>query len=89
MMRRRFWCGLVSAFAGFIGQGCQHAPSIDIIGSFFPVWMLCLLIAVILTFVIRHLLIRSKLESQIGPLVLFYPSLVLLLACLIWLIFFR
>jgi hypothetical protein len=72
----------------FLG-GCQHAPSIDIIGSFFPVWMLCLTIAVILTFVIRYFLVRYKLEQEIGPLALFYPSTVLLVACLLWLIFFR
>jgi hypothetical protein len=69
--------------------GCEHAPSVDIIGSFFPVWMVCLTTAVVLTFVARHYLLRYKLETKIGPLVLFYPSAVLLIACLMWLIFFR
>lgn len=69
--------------------GCQHAPSVDIIGSFFPVWMLCLTIAIILTFVVRHFLLRYKVESEIGPLALFYPSTVVLLTSLLWLIFFR
>lgn len=69
--------------------GCNHAPSIDIIGSFFPVWMLCLSIAVVLAFVVRHFLVRFSLDSEVGPVALFYPSVVLLFTSLLWLIFFR
>ena len=69
--------------------GCNHAPNVDIIGSFFPVWMLCLAIAIPLTFAVRMLLLRSKLENEVGPLVLFYPCTVLLFTSLLWLIFFR
>jgi hypothetical protein len=69
--------------------GCNHAPSIDVIGSFFPVWMLCLIIGIILTFVLRYVLIRNQLETEVGNLTLFYPCLVVLLTCLLWLIFFR
>lgn len=70
-------------------SGCDHAPSIDIIGSFFPVWMLCLSIAVALAFVVRYFLVRYKLDSEVGPVALFYPSVVVLLTSLLWLIFFR
>jgi hypothetical protein len=70
-------------------SGCNHAPSIDIIGSFFPVWMLCLSIAVVLAFVVRHFLVRFKLDSEVGPVALFYPSVVILFTSLLWLIFFR
>jgi len=69
--------------------GCSHAPSIDIIGSFFPVWMLCLAIAIPLTFGVRALMVRLQLENDIGPLALFYPCVVLLFTSLLWLIFFR
>jgi hypothetical protein len=70
-------------------SGCNHAPSIDIIGSFFPVWMLCLSIAVVLAFVVRHFLVRFNLDSEVGPVALFYPSVVILFTSLLWLIFFR
>jgi hypothetical protein len=70
--------------------GCSsHAPNIDVIGSFFPVWMLCLAIAIPLTFGARILLVRAKLENQVGPVAIFYPCLVLLFSSLLWLIFFR
>jgi len=69
--------------------GCERAPSIDIVGSFFPAWMVCLTIAVVGTFAIRFVMVRLKLESEVGPLVVFYPSLVTLMTCLLWLGYFR
>jgi YtcA family len=69
--------------------GCGHAPSVDILGSFFPVWMLCIALAIVFAFVVRYLLIRYRLESEVGPLALFYPCVVLLFTSLLWLIFFR
>jgi YtcA family len=69
--------------------GCSRAPSISIIGSFFPVWMVSLVAGVILAFGVRSLLLRYRLESEVGPLALFYPCVVVLLTCLLWLIFFR
>jgi len=68
---------------------CSRAPSIDIIGSFFPVWMLCLSCALILTFLVRTLLARCRVESHVGPVALFYPCLAIALSCLLWLAFFR
>ena len=69
--------------------GCVRAPSVDIIGSYFPVWMICLTAAVPLTFVFRKVLVRYKLEPHVGPAALFYPCLVVLFSCLLWFTFFR
>ena len=70
-------------------NGCGRAPSVDILGSFFPVWMICLTIAIILACCLRLVLLRYQLESEVGPVALFYPSVVILLTSLLWLIFFR
>jgi len=72
---------LAAACLSFIG--CGHAPNIDIVGSFFPVWMLCLMIAIALTFVARAVLMRFQLENEVGPLALFYPCVVLLFTSLL------
>jgi YtcA family len=66
-----------------------QAPSIDVIGSFFPAWLVCLIVAIVGTFLIRTILLRLRLETEVGPLALFYPSLVVLLSCGIWLAFYR
>jgi hypothetical protein len=85
----RGWLAISWLGPGLLVCGCSRAPSVDILGSFFPVWMVCLTIAVFLVFGVRHLLLRFKLEQDVGPLALFYPSAVILLTCLMWLIFYR
>ena len=69
--------------------GCSRAPAVDIVGSFFPGWIVCLAIAVVLTFAIHYLLLRLRLETEVGPLALFYPSLLTLLTSLLWMVYFR
>ena len=68
-------------------SGCD--PSINFYGSFFPAWIWCLTIAVVLTIMLRFLLAALRLERNLGPLVIVYPCLVLLLSCLAWLVLFR
>jgi hypothetical protein len=60
-----------------------------VVGSFFPVWMVCLITSIVLTSVLRVVLVRRQLEPAIEPVALFYPCVVLLLSCLLWLIFFH
>ena len=69
--------------------GCGSAPAINILGSFFPAWMICLTAGVILAFIVRFILLRYRLETEVGPLALFYPCVVILMTSLLWLIFFR
>jgi len=69
--------------------GCRLAPEVNIIGSFLPAWMICLTAGVILAFVVRYLLVRYRIESEVGPLALIYPCVVIFFTCLLWLIFFR
>lgn len=66
--------------------GCSRAPSIDLLGSFFPSWLVCLILAVVLTFVVRFGLLRFNVK--IAYPVVVYPSLVALFTFLFWLIFF-
>jgi len=66
----------------------SHAPSFDLFGSFVPLWMLCILVAVLLTLAVRFLLIRMKLDEELGPRVIVYPCMGALFACAIWLLFF-
>ncbi len=72
-----------------VEAGCVRAPSVDVIGSFFPAWMVCVTAAIVATFVVRAVLVRVRLESEVGPLALFYPSLVVLLSCGLWLMLYR
>ena len=66
--------------------GCGRAPSFDILGSFFPAWLVCLVVAILLTVVSRALLIRYV--EIVWP-VLVYPSLTAIFAFGLWLAMFR
>jgi hypothetical protein len=66
----------------------SHAPSLDVFGSFFPIWMPCIAAAILLTLTARFILIRARLDGELGPRVIVYPSLAALFACAIWLVFF-
>jgi YtcA family len=67
--------------------GCD--PVIDIQGSFFPAWIACLAAGVALTAVAHRLLALARLAPHLGPPLLIYPSLAVLLTLVTWLVFFR
>lgn len=77
---------LMSAFATIL-TGCGRAPSFDILGSFFPAWMVCLALGVLLTVAARTILLRIHVVIVLP--VLTYPSLALLFTLALWLLFFR
>ena len=64
-------------------------PILDVDGAFFPAWMLCMILGIGLTFAFYPLFVRMGIENHIGPPVLIYPSLALLLTLLTRLVFFR
>jgi hypothetical protein len=67
----------------------EFAPSVNVFGSFFPIWMICIGAGAALTFVTRRVLVRARLDNELAPRLLVYPSMVTLFACTIWLVFFR
>ena len=64
-----------------------RAPSFDILGSFFPAWLACFLLSVLLTVAVRWLLLRMKIVITIP--ILIYPSLTALFTFALWLGFFE
>jgi YtcA family len=81
--RRLFYCVLL---AQCLLTDCARAPSFDILGSFFPAWLVCFTVAVLLTVVSRELLQR---RVDISFPVLVYPSLTALFTFALWLVLFH
>ena len=71
----------------FLLAGCAHAPSFDLVGSFFPAWLFCLAASILLTVFARWLFLH--LQVALAPPILIYPSLTAAFAFALWLIFFR
>lgn len=70
-------------------SGCARAPMVDIGGSFFPSWLICLAVSIAFAVGLRAFLRHRRLETEIRTLAIFYPGLVVLLACLLWFCLFR
>ena len=67
-------------------SSCSRAPSVDVLGSFFPAWLVCFIVAIVLTALVRLTLFRLRVEAALPMLV--YPSLTALFTFLLWVIFF-
>lgn len=64
-------------------------PIITIAGANFPSWLLCMIVGAILAALLRPLLLLSRVEFHVGPLTIFYPSLIAMLSMIVWVIFFN
>ena len=74
---------LIATFAG-----CGRAPTFNILGSFFPSWLLCLFAGIILAGIANRIFVRFALDKEILWPIVVYPCLALFFACALWLILF-
>lgn len=85
--QRRFRAALLSC-ATLTLIGCRTTPLFNVMGSFFPAWMLCLAAGILLTILARWFFQRLDFERNLRPLVVIYPALVAFFTCTLWLLMF-
>ena len=66
---------------------CSRAPSFDVLGAFFPAWLVCLIVAILLTVLARWIL--SRLHIELALPVFVYPCLTAMFMFSLWLLFFH
>jgi YtcA family len=72
-----------------LAAGCARAPSFNILGSFFPAWIVCGVIGILLAVAVRLFFVRIKIEDQlVAPLIVVYPCLTAFFTFTLWLLFF-
>jgi hypothetical protein len=71
-----------------LATGCSRAPTFNILGSFFPSWILCGVLGILLTVMVRILFVRLDFERELSPLIVIYPCLAAFFTFSIWLLFF-
>ena len=69
-------------------SGCRLAPSVNILGSFFPAWLICIVVGVVLTVLSRQLFVAVGVASDLRPAGLVYPCLGGLWIFATWLVLF-
>jgi uncharacterized membrane protein YwzB len=68
--------------------GCGRAPSFNILGSFFPAWLICMVVGILLAAIVNWTLSALKREKLIAWGIVVYPCLAAFFAFTLWLIFF-
>ncbi|HTC34089.1 MAG TPA: YtcA family lipoprotein [Bryobacteraceae bacterium] len=86
---RQITTAVLASTLVFASAGCAHSPSFNVLGSYFPGWIACMVASILLTALVRFVLNRLQWEQRVPALPLFYFAITLLIACLIWLIAFE
>ena len=66
-----------------------HSPTLDVLGSYFPAWMVCILLGLVLSVITRQLLIGLRLNAQLRSVGLVYLCMMILWTMAVWLICFK
>lgn len=77
-------CGAVLPIAG-----CTYAPSINVLGAYFPDWLFCIVAGVMLTVFAYVILKRTRYSDRAQPAAVVYPALMMSLSLVVWLVFFQ
>ena len=79
-----------ASFAGtLLAAGCSRAPTFNILGSYFPAWIVCGVVGILLAVAVRLFFVRINLENELlAPLILVYPCLTAFFTFTLWLLFF-
>jgi YtcA family len=67
---------------------CSYSPTIDLLGSYFPAWMLCAVIGILAAAVIRQILAGAGINDYIVAPLLTYAALAVSATLLAWLLWF-
>jgi hypothetical protein len=74
----------------FVVRPVSHrSPTIDILGSYFPAWMICIISGLTLTLVTRWIIRAYHLEAYASPAPLIYTCLAIIYTFVTWIIFYQ
>jgi predicted membrane-bound dolichyl-phosphate-mannose-protein mannosyltransferase len=79
----------LAVIAAVLMSGCAYAPSIGVLGAYFPDWLFCIVAGVALTVIVYLILKRLQVDHLLGPSALVYPTLITILALVAWLVLFQ
>src|SRR5258705_2790586 len=83
---RRLLHGATAAAVFALLSGCSSAPSRNILGSYFPSWMICALIGIGATFAVRALLAKTGIDAVLPMPIVVYLAFATAFSLAIWLL---
>lgn len=79
----------VAVVACTLLNACTLAPSVNVLGAYFPGWLFCIVAGVTLTVIVDVIQSKKGLGHWLAPAALTYPVLTTLFSLGTWLIFFE
>ena len=80
---------LIAASFFVVRPYSHRSPTVDILGSYFPAWMVCIVSGLTLTVVSRWIIRTFHLEPYASPTPLSYSCLTLIYTFVTWIIFYQ
>ena len=66
-----------------------HSLTVDVLGSYFPAWMVCILSGLALTLIAHWVIQLRDLKSYFGPAPLIYSCLMIVFTFATWIPFYQ
>ena len=74
----------------FVVRPLSHrTPTIDILGSYFPAWTICIVSGLTLTLVAHWIVQMCRLKPYLGPAPLVYSCLMIIFTFATWILFYQ
>jgi YtcA family len=80
---------LIGALVFVVRPVSHRSPTIDILGSYFPAWMICIVSGLTLALVSRWIVRAYHLEAYVSPAPLIYTCLTIIYTFVTWIIFYQ
>ena len=80
--------GVRRVAVALVTAGCSHAPTMNLFGSYFPAWMLCVAVGIFASVIIWRILAMAGIHEYVIVPLLTYTGLALSATLLSWLLWF-
>ena len=80
---------LIGALVFVVRPLSRRSPTIDILGSYFPAWMVCIISGLTLTLIAHWIVQVCHLKPYLGPAPLIYSSLMIIFTFATWILFYQ
>ena len=67
----------------------HYSPTVDVLGSYFPAWMVCIISGLTLTLVAHWIVQMCQLKPYLGPAPLIYSCLMIVFTFATWILFYQ
>ncbi|MFZ3376616.1 MAG: YtcA family lipoprotein [Chthoniobacterales bacterium] len=88
---RAIAAGLVLLLIAFVAVQLlsHHSPTVDILGSYFPAWMVCIVSGLTLTLVAHWIVQICHVKPYLGPAPLIYSCLMIIFTFATWILLYQ